>query len=73
MTFVNKLDREGHDPFDLLDEIEQSLALDVTPASWPIGMGRDFLGTYDLFADALIVRARPPRPGRRAGPLQPPR
>jgi small GTP-binding protein len=53
MTFVNKLDREGLDPFDLLDEIEQALALDVTPASWPIGMGRNFLGTHDLFADAL--------------------
>src|SRR6202045_5063480 len=50
ITFVNKLDRESRDPFDLLDEIEQGLALDVTPASWPIGMGRDFLGTYDLFA-----------------------
>src|SRR5205807_6529712 len=48
ITFVNKLDREGRDPFDLLDEIEQTLALDVTPASWPIGMGRDFLGSYDL-------------------------
>jgi peptide chain release factor 3 len=55
ITFVNKLDREGRDPFDLLDEIEQSLALDVTPASWPIGMGRDFLGTYDLFADAPLL------------------
>src|SRR5437868_12700544 len=54
-TFVNKLDREGRDPFDLLDEIEQGLALDVTPASWPIGMGRNFLGTYDLFADALLL------------------
>jgi peptide chain release factor 3 len=54
ITFVNKADRESRDPFDLLDEIEQSLALDVTPASWPIGMGRDFLGTYDLFADALL-------------------
>jgi peptide chain release factor 3 len=42
ITFVNKLDREGRDPFDLLDEIEQSVALDVTPSSWPIGMGRDF-------------------------------
>ena len=51
ITFINKLDREGRDPFDLIDEIEQTLALDVTPASWPIGMGRDFLGTYDLFAD----------------------
>jgi peptide chain release factor 3 len=58
ITFINKLDREARDPFDLLDEIEQSLALDVTPASWPIGMGRDFLGTYDLFADALLLFER---------------
>jgi len=58
ITFVNKLDREGRDPFDLLDEIEQSLALDVTPASWPIGMGRDFLGAYNLFADALLLFER---------------
>jgi len=40
ITFVNKLDHEARDPFDLIDEIEQSLALDVTPASWPIGMGQ---------------------------------
>jgi peptide chain release factor 3 len=58
ITFINKLDRESREPFDLLDEIEQSLALDVTPASWPIGMGRDFLGTYDLFADALLLFER---------------
>jgi peptide chain release factor 3 len=58
ITFVNKLDREGRDPFHLLDEIEQSLAIDVTLASWPIGMGRDFLGTYDLFADALLLFER---------------
>jgi peptide chain release factor 3 len=58
ITFINKLDRESRDPFDLLDEIEQSLALDVTPASWPIGMGRDFLGSYDLFADALLLFER---------------
>lgn len=38
-TFINKLDREGRDPFDLLGEIGQSLALDATPVSWPIGMG----------------------------------
>src|SRR5579863_7558369 len=55
ITFVNKLDRESRDPFDLLDEIERKLALDVVPASWPIGMGRDFLGTYDLFDDALLL------------------
>src|SRR5215467_12978950 len=55
ITFVNKLDREGRDPFDLMDEIARLLALDVTPATWPIGMGRDFLGTYDLFHDALLL------------------
>src|SRR5258708_3643403 len=55
---VKMPDREGRDPFDLLDEIEQSLALDVPPASWPIGVGRDFLGTYDLFADALLLFER---------------
>src|SRR5512147_2367425 len=48
ITFINKLDREGRDPFELLSEIEQSLQLHVTPASWPIGMGQDFLGCYDL-------------------------
>src|SRR6201990_1729685 len=58
ITFVNKLDRESRDPFDLLDEIERKLALDVVPASWPIGMGRDFLGTYNLFNDALLLFAR---------------
>jgi len=58
VTFVNKLDREGRDPFDILDEIEQSLALDVTPASWPIGMGRNFLGCWDLFRDRLIRLGR---------------
>lgn len=54
-TFINKMDREARDPFDLLDEIEQTLALDVTPASWPIGMGRDFLGCYDLINDRLVL------------------
>jgi peptide chain release factor 3 len=58
ITFINKLDREGRDPFDLIDEIEQTLALDATPASWPIGIGRDFLGTYDLFRDALLLFER---------------
>ncbi len=55
ITFINKLDREGQDPFALLDEIERTLALDVTPASWPIGMGRNFMGCYDLINDQLIL------------------
>jgi peptide chain release factor 3 len=70
ITFGSKLDREGRDQFDLLDEIEQALALDLTPASWPIGMGRDFLGTYELFADASSCLSAAPTTGRRAGPLQ---
>ena len=57
-TFVNKMDREARDPFELLDEVEQTLALDVTPASWPIGMGKTFLGCYDLIRDRLILVAR---------------
>src|SRR5438445_3556528 len=58
ITFVNKLDRESRDPFDLIDEIEQTLALDATPANWPIGMGRDFLGTYDLCHEQLLLFER---------------
>src|SRR6202795_5253637 len=45
ITFINKLDRESRDPFDLLDEIEKTLALDTTPVNWPVGRGRDFVGT----------------------------
>ncbi|WP_456306456.1 peptide chain release factor 3 [Oleomonas cavernae] len=55
VTFVNKMDREARDPFELMDEIEKTLALDVTPATWPIGQGRDFHGCYDLFHDELIL------------------
>jgi len=58
MTFVNKMDREARDPFDLMSEIEETLALDVTPASWPIGMGREFRGCYDLIRDRLILMDR---------------
>ena len=53
VTFINKLDREGQDPLALLEEIEKTLALDVTPAVWPIGMGRDFKGCFDLLHDRL--------------------
>ncbi|HVV78216.1 MAG TPA: peptide chain release factor 3 [Pseudolabrys sp.] len=48
VTFINKLDRESRDPFDLLDEIEKTLALDTSPVTWPLGRGRDFVGTYEL-------------------------
>ncbi|HVS13833.1 MAG TPA: peptide chain release factor 3 [Thermoanaerobaculia bacterium] len=55
VTFVNKLDREGLDPFALLDEIEQTLQLEVTPATWPIGMGSRFRGCWDLLGDRLLL------------------
>jgi peptide chain release factor 3 len=48
ITFINKMDRESRDPFDLLDEIEKTLALDTAPVTWPIGRGRDFIGTLNL-------------------------
>jgi peptide chain release factor 3 len=55
VTFVNKLDREGRDPFELMDEIERDLQLHVTPANWPVGMGRSFRGCYDLLRDQLLM------------------
>ena len=49
LVFINKLDREGKDAFDLLDEVEQKLGLKVTPLSFPIGMGYDFKGIYNIY------------------------
>jgi peptide chain release factor 3 len=58
ITFVNKVDREGREPFELLDEIAEILALDVCPMSWPIGMGGEFEGIYDLISNRLDLPAR---------------
>jgi peptide chain release factor 3 len=55
IVFVNKLDREGKDGFDLLDEIEIKLGLKVTPLSWPVGMGQLFKGVYSLYEKNLIL------------------
>ncbi len=55
ITFINKVDREGREPIDLLDEVEKKLALDVCPVTWPIGMGRDLKGVYDLVHDRVIL------------------
>ncbi len=49
LVFINKLDREGKDAFDLLDEVEQKLGLSVSPMSFPIGMGYDFKGIYNIY------------------------
>jgi peptide chain release factor 3 len=53
LVFINKLDREGKDAFDLLDEVEQKLHLRVTPLSWPIGMGLDFQGIFNMWENNL--------------------
>ena len=55
MTFINKLDREGRAPIELLDEIEQVLAIRTAPVTWPIGMGRALRGIYHLLEDRLYV------------------
>ncbi len=55
LTFVNKVDREGLSPFALLDEIAETLQLDVSPQNWPTGMGGLFHGLYDFAADRLLA------------------
>lgn len=53
IVFVNKLDREGKDAFDLLDEIEQKLGMKACPLSWPIGMGQRFKGVYNIYESKI--------------------
>lgn len=55
IVFINKLDREGKDGFELLDEIELKLGLTVTPMSWPIGMGQRFKGVYSMYEKKLVL------------------
>ncbi len=61
LTFCNKMDRESRDTFEIIDEIQEMLAIDVTPASWPIGVGRDFIGCYDILRDRLELMDRADR------------
>ncbi|MBB5221111.1 peptide chain release factor 3 [Amaricoccus macauensis] len=61
LTFCNKMDREARDTFEIIDEIQQELQLDVCPASWPIGQGREFLGCYDMLNDRLELMDRADR------------
>ncbi len=61
LTFCNKMDRESRDTFEIIDEIQENLAIDVTPASWPIGQGRDFIGCYDILRDRLELMDRADR------------
>jgi peptide chain release factor 3 len=55
ITFINKMDRETKEPFELLDEIEKTLALDVCPITWPIGMGERFRGCFNVMTDTLYL------------------
>jgi len=64
LTFINKLDRDGREPIDLLDEIESVLKISAAPVTWPIGMGRHFAGVYHLYEDR--IRLFEPGGGERA-------
>ncbi|MFT5501065.1 MAG: peptide chain release factor 3 [Woeseiaceae bacterium] len=55
MTFINKLDRDGREPVDLLDEIEATLGIHCSPVTWPIGMGRELKGVYHLLQDCIYL------------------
>jgi peptide chain release factor 3 len=55
IVFINKLDRDGKPPFDLLDEIEKELHIHLHPLSWPINMGKDFKGVYNLYNRSLLL------------------
>jgi peptide chain release factor 3 len=55
MTFINKLDREGREPIDLLDDIESVLGISCAPVTWPIGMGRSLKGVYHLLQDRIYL------------------
>ena len=61
MTFVNKMDREGRDPIEVLDEVESVLKIACAPMTWPIGSGKQFRGVYRLYDDTLHLFAG--RPG----------
>ncbi|ANB35332.1 peptide chain release factor 3 [Rhodovulum sulfidophilum] len=61
LTFCNKMDRESRDTFEIIDEIQEMLAIHVTPASWPIGVGREFLGCYDMLRNRLELMDRADR------------
>ena len=58
MSFINKLDRDGREPIEILDEIETVLKIECAPVTWPIGMGREFKGVYDIAADCIYVYER---------------
>ncbi len=58
MTFCNKMDRESRDNFEIIDEIQEMLTIDVTPMNWPVGSGNNFIGTYDIINDKINIMNR---------------
>ena len=61
LTFCNKMDRDSRDIFEIIEEIQDNLAIDVVPLNWPIGSGRDFKGCYNLLTDRIEIMERAPR------------
>ena len=55
MSFINKLDRDGREPLDLLDEVERVLSIECAPVTWPVGMGRSFRGVFHLYEDCYYI------------------
>jgi peptide chain release factor 3 len=66
VTFINKMDREGRDPLDLLDEIERVLGIPASPATWPIGSGAGFQGVYDRWSQRVLLFERGERAAHKA-------
>ena len=69
VTFINKMDRVGKDPFDLMDEIERVLGVPCSPANWPLGQGTAFVGVYDRWAQRLVRFERLDGGGARRVPM----
>lgn len=71
VTFINKMDREARDPLEILDEIEEKLALDTAPITWPIGSGKSFAGTFDLHNNTIRREDTQEQPLKVDGPEDP--
>src|SRR6202000_1992058 len=69
ITFINKMDREARDPFELLDDVASTLALDTAPVTWPVGRASDFGGTYDRRPADYPPPTNLPQPDDRLIPL----
>ena len=68
VTFINKMDREALDPLEILDEIEDKLALDTAPVTWPIGSGKNFTGSFDLHNNLVRQKDEEKTPRSVSGP-----